>query len=232
MSWGLRFRVRQYVKSSLWLMPLVGGPGRAHPRGGVALLARGTRATSPCSQYSPETATAVVSATIAAAVSLTGFVVTVTVLGVQQATGIFSPRYMRAVVPGWAAQARAGGAGRHAHVLHRRHPPDPARLRPGHQREPDGARPRGRPAAVPALLRPVPASHAARGGRGAAGPRGAPRLRGLDGRGRPSRPRPRARRALERRRPRRRSSCAPPDPAPSRPSTSPGSARWPESTPA
>jgi uncharacterized membrane protein len=36
-----------------------------------------------------------VSATIAAAVSLTGFVVTVTVLGVQQATGIFSPRYMR-----------------------------------------------------------------------------------------------------------------------------------------
>jgi uncharacterized membrane protein len=46
-------------------------------------------------QYSPETATAVVSATIAAVVSLTGFVVTVTVLGVQQATGIFSPRYMR-----------------------------------------------------------------------------------------------------------------------------------------
>ena len=46
-------------------------------------------------QYSPETATAVVSATIAAVVSLTGFVITVTVLGVQQATGIFSPRYMR-----------------------------------------------------------------------------------------------------------------------------------------
>jgi uncharacterized membrane protein len=36
-----------------------------------------------------------VSASIAAVVSLTGFVVTVTVLGVQQATGIFSPRYMR-----------------------------------------------------------------------------------------------------------------------------------------
>jgi uncharacterized membrane protein len=46
-------------------------------------------------QFSPETATAVVSATIAAVVSLTGFVITVTVLGVQQATGLFSPRYMR-----------------------------------------------------------------------------------------------------------------------------------------
>ena len=93
MSWGLRFRIRQYVKSSLWLMPLLAGIGGLilaevtywlDARGDLAVL-----------QYSPETATAVVSATIAAAVSLTGFVVTVTVLGVQQATGIFSPRYMR-----------------------------------------------------------------------------------------------------------------------------------------
>ena len=93
MSWGLRFRIRQYVKSSLWLMPLLAGLGGLilaevtywlDTRGDLAVL-----------QYSPETATAVVSATIAAAVSLTGFVVTVTVLGVQQATGIFSPRYMR-----------------------------------------------------------------------------------------------------------------------------------------
>ena len=49
----------------------------------------------PVYRYSPETATAVVSATIGAAASLTGFVVTVTVLGVQMATGTFSPRYMR-----------------------------------------------------------------------------------------------------------------------------------------
>jgi uncharacterized membrane protein len=93
MSWGLGFRIRQYVKNSLWLLPLIaGGLGLI-----VAELAYWVDARSDLAvlQYSPETATAVVSATIAAAVSLTGFVVTVTVLGVQQATGILSPRYMR-----------------------------------------------------------------------------------------------------------------------------------------
>jgi len=93
MSWGLGFRIRQYVKSSLWLMPLMAGLG------GLILAELAywldTQSDLAVLQYSPETATAVVSATIAAAVSLTGFVVTVTVLGVQQATGIFSPRYMR-----------------------------------------------------------------------------------------------------------------------------------------
>ena len=93
MSWGIAFRVRQYVKNSLWLAPLVAGLA------GLVLAELSywldTQGDLPVLQYSPETATAVVSATIAAVVSLTGFVVTVTVLGVQQATGIFSPRYMR-----------------------------------------------------------------------------------------------------------------------------------------
>ena len=93
MSWGIGFRVRQYVKSSLWLVPLFAGlAGSSSPS--LAYWLDG-RSDLPVLQYSPETATAVVSATIAAVVSLTGFVVTVTVLGVQQATGIFSPRYMR-----------------------------------------------------------------------------------------------------------------------------------------
>jgi uncharacterized membrane protein len=93
MSWRTRFRARQYVKNSLWLAPLVAGL--------LGLLLAelayqlDMRADLSVLQYSPETATAVVSASIAAVVSLTGFVVTVTVLGVQQATGIFSPRYMR-----------------------------------------------------------------------------------------------------------------------------------------
>jgi uncharacterized membrane protein len=93
MSWGIAFRARQYVKGSLWLVPLVAGVGGLV----LAELAYWFEGTSdvPFLEYSPETATAVVSATIAAVVSLTGFVVTVTVLGVQQATGIFSPRYMR-----------------------------------------------------------------------------------------------------------------------------------------
>jgi uncharacterized membrane protein len=92
-SWRVRFRVRQYVKNSLWLAPLAAGLA------GLVLAELAYwldgRSDLPVLQYSPETATAVVSATIAAVVSLTGFVVTVTVLGVQQATGIFSPRYMR-----------------------------------------------------------------------------------------------------------------------------------------
>ena len=93
MSWEIGFRVRQYIKSSLWLLPLIAGLAGLV----LAELAYWIEGTSdvPFLQYSPETATAVVSATIAAVVSLTGFVVTVTVLGVQQATGIFSPRYMR-----------------------------------------------------------------------------------------------------------------------------------------
>jgi uncharacterized membrane protein len=93
MSWRTHFRARQYVKSSLWVAPLIAGLGGLV----LAELAYWLEGSSdvPFLQYSPETATAVVSATIAAVVSLTGFVVTVTVLGVQQATGIFSPRYMR-----------------------------------------------------------------------------------------------------------------------------------------
>jgi uncharacterized membrane protein len=93
MTWGIAFRVRQYVKGSLWLAPLVAGVGGLVLAELAVWLDR--HADLPVLQYSPETATAVVSATIAAVVSLTGFVVTVTVLGVQQATSIFSPRYMR-----------------------------------------------------------------------------------------------------------------------------------------
>lgn len=93
MSWGVSFRISQYVKSSLWLLPLVGGVA------GIFLAEvfnwLDGRTDLAILTYSPETATAVVSATIAAVVSLTGFVITVTVLGVQQATSIFSPRYMR-----------------------------------------------------------------------------------------------------------------------------------------
>jgi uncharacterized membrane protein len=94
MSWGILFRLRQYIKGSLWLVPFVGGLiGLALAEVGAQLEARG--ATPAVWHYTPETATAVLSATIGAVASLTGFVVTVTVLGVQMATGTFSPRYMR-----------------------------------------------------------------------------------------------------------------------------------------
>lgn len=94
MSWGIAFRLRQYVKSSLWLAPLVGALlGFFLAEMGQMLDAR--EDLPAAWRYSPETATAVLSATIGAVASLTGFVVTVTVLGVQMATGTFSPRYMR-----------------------------------------------------------------------------------------------------------------------------------------
>lgn len=93
MNWGFAFRIRQYLKGSLWLAPFMGAlAGLALAELGLWLDARGVL---PAWQYSSETATAVVSASIGAAASLTGFVVTVTVLGVQMATGTFSPRYMR-----------------------------------------------------------------------------------------------------------------------------------------
>ena len=93
MRWGLLFRAQQYLKNSLWVIPFLGGVV------GVILAQVGlwldTLGFLSAWEYSPETATAVVSATISAVASLTGFVVTVTVLGVQMATGTFSPRYMR-----------------------------------------------------------------------------------------------------------------------------------------
>ena len=93
MSWGVVFRGREYLKGSLWIVPVAGAvAGLLLAELGLRLDAAGVL---PAYNYSPETATAVLSATIAAAASLTGFVLTVTVLGVQMATGTFSPRYMR-----------------------------------------------------------------------------------------------------------------------------------------
>ena len=94
MTWGLAFRLRQYVKGSLWLIPALGvvaggllslavmAVDRAVPDNGILT-------------YPESTATAVLSANISATAALTGFVVTVAVLAVQMTTGTFSARYMR-----------------------------------------------------------------------------------------------------------------------------------------
>jgi uncharacterized membrane protein len=94
MSWATSFRIRQRLRGSLWLLPLLGGVlgvilGGAEPRLDAAInLPAGLT-------YSPSTASAVLSAVVGAMAALTGFVVTVTVLVVQMATGTFSARYMR-----------------------------------------------------------------------------------------------------------------------------------------
>jgi uncharacterized membrane protein len=94
MSWALLFRAREYLKGSLWVYPLIGailGPL-------LAVLTRhaDTSVTVPPAwQYSPSTASTVLTTIVGATVGLTGFVVTVTVLAIQMATSTFSARYMR-----------------------------------------------------------------------------------------------------------------------------------------
>jgi len=94
MSWALLFRARERLKGSLWFYPLAGailGPL-------LAVLTRqaDTSVTVPQAwQYTPSTASTVLTTIVGATVGLTGFVVTVTVLAIQMATGTFSARYMR-----------------------------------------------------------------------------------------------------------------------------------------
>ena len=94
MSWATRFRVRQYVQESLWLLPLLAVVL------GVVLGAVDVQVDKlvhlPTSwTYSSSTATTVLSAIVGAMAALTGFVVTVTVLVAQMAIGTFSARFMR-----------------------------------------------------------------------------------------------------------------------------------------
>jgi uncharacterized membrane protein len=94
MSWRTRFRLRQFVRGSIWLVPVIGGI--AGTLCGIAAAESGRLWTPPDGwTYSAGTAQAVLASVVAASVGLTGFVVTVGVLIVQMATGTFSARYMR-----------------------------------------------------------------------------------------------------------------------------------------
>src|SRR4051794_38443804 len=93
-SWARAFQMRQYLKGSLWVLPLVGCLV------GVVVaeldLILDTHTELPGGwQYSPSTASTVLTAVVGAMIGLLGFVVTVSVLVIQQATGTLSPRYMR-----------------------------------------------------------------------------------------------------------------------------------------
>jgi uncharacterized membrane protein len=92
--WSTRFRVRRSLRESLWALPLLGA--LAGVLFGTLTVQVDQSVTLPSDwQYSPSTASTVLAAIVGAAAALTGFVVTVTVLVVQMATGMFSPRYMR-----------------------------------------------------------------------------------------------------------------------------------------
>ena len=94
MSWSTRFRVRRFVRGSIWLVPVLGGI--AGTLCGIAAAESGRLWEPPDGwTYSAGTAQAVLASVVGASVGLTGFVVTVGVLIVQMATGTFSARYMR-----------------------------------------------------------------------------------------------------------------------------------------
>jgi uncharacterized membrane protein len=86
-TWATRFRVRQYLSESLWVVPLLGA--LAGVVGGVVVVQidQGVHLSSDW-QYSASSASTVLSAIVGAMAALTGFVV-------QMATGTFSARYMR-----------------------------------------------------------------------------------------------------------------------------------------
>ncbi|MGE5211408.1 MAG: DUF2254 family protein, partial [Acidobacteriota bacterium] len=94
MTWATRFRIREYLRESLWVVPALGAV--IGILGAAVLIAIDEQVTVPSDwAYSPSTASTVLSAIVGAVAALTGFVVTVTVLVVQMASGSFSPRSMR-----------------------------------------------------------------------------------------------------------------------------------------
>ncbi len=94
MTWARRFRRRESLLESLWVIPLAGA-ALGGVLGLVVSFADENIGTPFLWQYSPSTASTVLSSIIGATAALTGFVVTVTVLVVQMATGTFSARILR-----------------------------------------------------------------------------------------------------------------------------------------
>ena len=94
MSWATRFRIREYLRESLWVVPALGAV--AGILAAAVLISIDSHVKVPSDwAYSPSTASTVLSAIVGAVAALTGFVVTVTVLVVQMASGSFTPRSMR-----------------------------------------------------------------------------------------------------------------------------------------
>ena len=90
----LDFKTRQYLKGSLWFLPLLGGIAGAVLGLLEPVLTR--EITVPTAlEYSASTASVLLASIVGATAALTGFVVTVSVLVVQLATSTLSARYMR-----------------------------------------------------------------------------------------------------------------------------------------
>jgi uncharacterized membrane protein len=94
MSWAAGFRARQFVRQSLWVVPLIGGVIGA-VLSDIDRWLEDRISLPPAWSYSADIASSVLSAAAAAMIGLIGFVVTIGVLVVQMATGTLSPRFMR-----------------------------------------------------------------------------------------------------------------------------------------
>lgn len=91
MSWTFRFKLKEFLKNSLWLVPVAGVTLCILAQQVVNTLNRHWDA--PLSlQFTPGTAGLMFSAIIAASMSLTGFMLTILVLLVQMAASSYSPR--------------------------------------------------------------------------------------------------------------------------------------------
>ncbi|GAA1812440.1 DUF2254 domain-containing protein [Agromyces neolithicus] len=94
MTWRTRFRRKENILEGLWAIPILGALAGVILGSAVSIV-DGLLITPFLWQYSPSTASAVLTSIVGATAALTGFVVTVTVLVVQMATGTFSARIMR-----------------------------------------------------------------------------------------------------------------------------------------
>jgi uncharacterized membrane protein len=94
LTWVQRFRIRQYLLGSLWVMPLVGAILGSLLALVVSLVDANVQLPEQLT-YSSSTASGLLTAIVSAMVAFTGFVVTISVLVIQMATGTFSARYMR-----------------------------------------------------------------------------------------------------------------------------------------
>ena len=94
MNWRRVFRGRLYVRDSLWVLPLAGALLGAL-LGVIDVRVDETLQLPPSSNTRRRPPARVLAAIVGATAALTGFVVTVTTLVVQMATGTFSARYMR-----------------------------------------------------------------------------------------------------------------------------------------
>jgi uncharacterized membrane protein len=88
------FRIRLYMRDSLWVLPLAAAVLGAVLGSAQVQLDKSVH-VPPGWQYSSSTASTILTTIVGAMAALTGFVVTVTTLVVQMATGTFSARYMR-----------------------------------------------------------------------------------------------------------------------------------------